>query len=90
MTRHLAASSIRIAVPIRIALFGAVFASALAAVAGCSEDAATVRCPPVPLYDNREQSPLNDRELARRLGAAADAGCVTLPVPPEGAAGASP
>ena len=81
---------IRTALPIRTALLGAVFACALAALAGCSDDAATVRCPPVPLYDNREQSPLTDRELARRLGAAADAGCVTLPVPPEGAAGSSP
>ncbi|MFZ5891669.1 MAG: hypothetical protein ACOY0T_11500 [Myxococcota bacterium] len=63
-----------------------VTALALAALCGgCSSEGETPKCPPLPLYDVRDESA---REAVRpQLLAAKD--CITLPVGLEGEGGAS-
>ena len=53
-------------------------AAAVAFTCGCSADGNTPDCPPLPLYDLK--SALSVADARAELQAAADRGCITLPV----------
>jgi hypothetical protein len=57
-------------------------------LSGCGDDSVKIVCPEVDLYDARDAA---DRDrVDDQLREAADAGCLTYPVPPQGAAGSNP
>ena len=58
------------------AVLGLLSALGLALVA-CGEEGVTPDCPPLPLYDVRDASWVNDPEITEARAAAIDAGCLT-------------
>ncbi len=58
------------------ALLGLLVALSLALVA-CGEDGVTPDCPPVPLYDVRDDASLTDADIQEARAKAVDAGCMT-------------
>lgn len=71
------------------------------AAAGCGEEGVTPdNCPPLPLYDVRDENARNDPEIQAAYQAAVEAGCATPlgtamsgtrpPPPSDGGAGGTP
>lgn len=49
----------------------------------CGGNGDTPSCPPLPLYDIRDESERNDPDVQDALEQAAEEGCATLPGDPE-------